>query len=87
MYIITAVITLTIFQRNKVLSSQLEVPFHNVDNQHVIEDHPRTLVKNLNEASEVLLTIDIWSNRQMRSYIGIIVHFISNEKLHNAMLA
>jgi len=28
----------------------------------------------------------LWSNRQMHSYIGMIVHFISNEKLHNAML-
>jgi len=24
------------------------------------------------------LTIDVWSNRQMRSYIGVTVHFISN---------
>jgi len=32
----------------------------------------------LNETSEVLLTIDVWSNRQMRSYTGVTVHFISN---------
>jgi len=32
------------------------------------------LVKKLNETSEVLLTIDFWSNRQMRSYIGSTVH-------------
>jgi len=32
----------------------------------------------LNETCEVLLTIDYWSNRQMRSYIGVTVHFISN---------
>jgi len=37
--------------------------------------------------SEVLLTIDFWSKRHMHSYIGITVHFISNQKLHNAMLA
>jgi len=36
------------------------------------------LVKKLNETYEVLLTIDFWSNRQMRSCIGITVHFISN---------
>jgi len=40
----------------------------------------------LNETSEVLWTTNFWSNRQMRSYIGITVHFIWNEKLHNAML-
>jgi len=44
------------------------------------------LLKKLNETSEVLWTIDFWSNRQMRSYLGITVLFISNEKLHNAVL-
>jgi len=32
------------------------------------------------------LTIVLWSNGQMRSYTGVTVHFISNEKLHSAML-
>jgi len=36
------------------------------------------LLKKLNESSEVLLTIDVWPNRQMRSYIGVTVYFISN---------
>jgi len=36
------------------------------------------LVKKLNETSEVLLTIDYWSNRQMPTYMGITVHLISN---------
>jgi len=34
------------------------------------------LLKKTHEASEVLLTIDFQSSRQMRSYIGITVHFI-----------
>ena len=38
----------------------------------------RILVKKLNETCEVQLTSDFWSNRQMRSYIGVTVHFISN---------
>jgi len=38
-----------------------------------MRDPPDT-VKKLNETSEVLLTIDIWSNRQMRSYIGVTSH-------------
>ena len=37
----------------------------------------RILVKKLHETCEVQLTIDFWSNRQMRSYIGVTVHFIS----------
>jgi len=32
------------------------------------------LLKKLNETSEVLLTIDIWSNRKVRSYIGVTAH-------------
>jgi len=28
--------------------------------------------KKLNKTSEVMLTIDVWSNRQMRSYIQIL---------------
>jgi len=41
--------------------------------------HLIQLKKKLNETIEVLLTIDVWwSNRQMRSYIGVVAHFISN---------
>jgi len=31
-------------------------------------------------------TVDILSNKQMRRYIGITVHFISVEKLHSVIL-
>jgi len=42
--------------------------------------------KKHNKTSQVWLTIDVWSNRQMRSYTGITVHFISNKKSCKAML-
>jgi len=45
------------------------------------------LAKKLNETSKLLLTVDVCANRQMRSYVGITVHIISNQKLHNVMLA
>ena len=45
------------------------------------------LVKKLNEANELSLTVDIWSNRQMRSCIGITANLISKWMLYNAMLA
>jgi len=35
------------------------------------------LVK-LNQRGLQWLTIDVWSNKQMRSYIGVTVHFILN---------
>ena len=31
--------------------------------------------------------MDIWSNRQMRSYIGLTAHFIRNWKLESIMLS
>jgi len=40
--------------------------------------HQILVEKKLNETCEVLLKTDHWSNRQMRSYISITVHFISN---------
>jgi len=36
------------------------------------------LLKKLKEISEVLLTNDVWSNKQMSSEIGVCIHFISN---------
>jgi len=37
-----------------------------------------TLVKNKTKSVRVLLPISYWSNRQMPSYTGITVHFISS---------
>ena len=38
-------------------------------------------------APQVCLTVDIWTNRQMCSYLGVTVHFITEFHLMNAMLA
>ena len=44
-------------------------------------------VKNLlKDVKELSLTMDIWSNRQMRSYCGITAHFIKNWEMFNVML-
>ena len=45
------------------------------------------IVKLLSISSQVCLTLDIWSNRQMRSYLGVTCHFIVDFKLHSAMLS
>ena len=45
------------------------------------------LTKILIKVSELSITVDIWSNRQMRSFIGFTAPFISNWKLKTAMLA
>ena len=46
----------------------------------------KSLISQLSDCTEISMTIDIWTNRQMRSYIGITAHFIREWKLQNAML-
>ena len=41
----------------------------------------------LGQAQSVCLTIDLWSNRQMRGFIGITGHFILNWTMESVMLA
>ena len=41
----------------------------------------------LQHPDSVCITLDLWTNRQMRSYIGITCHFIENYTLKSALLA
>ena len=41
----------------------------------------------LDSATQISVTLDLWSNRQMQSYIGITAHFVSCWMLHSAMLS
>ena len=45
------------------------------------------VMKLLESATQVSVTLDLWSNRQMQSFIGIIAHFVCNWKLQSAMLS
>lgn len=47
------------------------------------------IVKLLQKSSSICVTVDLWSNRQLRSYIGITAHFIdeSNWSLESCMLS
>ena len=49
-------------------------------------DIQTSLISGQSDCTELSMTIDIWTNRQMRSYIGITAHFIREWKLQNAML-
>ena len=51
------------------------------------DDIHQKLSSLLSETQDLSLTVDIWSNRQMRSFIGITAHFIHDWKLQTAMLA
>lgn len=41
----------------------------------------------INLAPQVCWTLDIWSNRQMRTYLDVTGHFIVNFKLQSVMLS
>ena len=41
----------------------------------------------LHLAPQIWLTVDIWSNRQMKSYLGVTGHFIIDFTLHSVMLS
>ena len=41
----------------------------------------------LNSAKDVAVTVDIWTSRDMRSYMGLTSHFILDYTLHSAMLS
>lgn len=45
------------------------------------------LNKKFRSVGYVCVTVDLWTNRQMRSYIGITCHFTDNFQLQSAMLA
>ena len=45
------------------------------------------LKKELKDAAYLALTIDLWSNRQMKSFMGITVHYLQDWKMESGMLA
>ena len=45
------------------------------------------LTKEFEKVNSISLTTDLWSNRQMRSYIGITGHYTLNWKMNSVMVA
>ena len=46
-----------------------------------------TIMTLLQQVSHVTVTLDMWSNRQMKSFIGFTGYFVDNGALHSVMLA
>ena len=46
-----------------------------------------SLCKELNQANHLAITIDLWSNRQMKAFLGITAHYIIDWEMKSAMLA
>ena len=41
----------------------------------------------MSNASDISLTLDLWTNRQMRSYLGVTAHFINGFQFISCMLS
>lgn len=65
--------------RKHLSTTLLDAKYKKIDDQ---------LRSDLSTASSVSLTVDLWSNRQMRGYFGVTAHYIRpNWKLQHVMLA
>ncbi|XP_004210748.1 uncharacterized protein LOC101239302 [Hydra vulgaris] len=50
-------------------------------------DAKEKLTENLCQAASISLTLDIWSDRKMRGYLGVTAHYIHNYHCHTRLLA
>ena len=50
-------------------------------------DVMKDLLSKLDKTEDLALTLDIWTSRDMRSFIGITGHFVEDYHLNNIMLA
>lgn len=51
------------------------------------EVQKRSLIDLLESVDSVSVTVDLWSDRKMRSYLGITVHFMESNTLSTALLS
>ena len=47
----------------------------------------RSLTEQFNSVNDICLTMDLWSSRDMRSFVGITGHFVAEHMLRSVMLA
>ncbi|XP_045202879.2 zinc finger BED domain-containing protein 4-like [Mercenaria mercenaria] len=47
----------------------------------------KRITTNMHTANYICFTIDLWSNRQMKAFLGINGHYINNWEMHSAMIA
>lgn len=63
--------------RKTLSNKHLKQQFHAIDLQ---------LRQQLQQAHDICLTIDLWSSRQMRGYLGVTVHYLRDWTLQTAVL-
>nr|XP_023696959.1 zinc finger BED domain-containing protein 1-like isoform X2 [Paramormyrops kingsleyae] len=96
-YIVNGLLPLsTVENKDFIAVLQLAEPFFTMPSRRDLTQNlipQRTIAVKLNlinliqSTSDICLTVDLWSNRSMRSFFGMTGHFISNFTLHNVMLS
>ena len=73
------------------LNPKFTIPYRKILSNRLIPQKKAALHNSIKSRlkgiDSVCVTLDIWTNRDMRSYLGITCHFINNYKLASAMLA
>ncbi|XP_048867865.1 E3 SUMO-protein ligase ZBED1-like isoform X7 [Brienomyrus brachyistius] len=96
-YIVNGLLPLsTVENKDFIAVLQLAEPFFTMPSRRDLTQNlipQRTVAVKLNlinlieSTSDICLTVDLWSNRSMRSFFGMTGHFISNFTLQNVMLS
>lgn len=70
------------------LIRNFKFPVVNTCQLNYCKKRPESLLKEqLNNAEHICLTVDLWSNRSMKGFLGITAHFILGWELKSAMIA
>lgn len=75
----------------EMLNPRFQMPSRKYLSTKLIQNKAKTiqqrLIDNLKKVDNICLTIDIWTNRAMKGFLGITAHFILDWKMCSAMLA
>ncbi len=76
---------------SKKLNPNFHIPSRKTISTKLLPDLKRrtraSLRCSLSQASAVSLTVDIWTSRDMRSYLGVTAHYVQDFQLKKAMLS
>jgi hypothetical protein len=74
----------------KCLDPRYQVPSRKHLSSVLLQERHDLLLANIKETlhavTNVSITMDLWTNRQMRAFSGITAHYITDWKLHSVVL-
>ena len=73
------------------LDSKFQIPSRKHLSSKLIDEKAQVirtmLFESLKSADYICLTVDLWSNRAMKGFLGITAHFLLNWEMKSAMIA